>query len=90
MASIPKFIRHIFSGGWATDYGPTAETGMDNYGRVQLPFLVNAENVEYDLDGGPKKIGGATKLNSTEINSGAEVVGLFDYWRHCLPRQPVP
>lgn len=88
MTSRTKFIRHIFAGGWATDFGPTSEAAVDNLGRVNIPFLINAENVEYDLDGGPKKIGGTKKLNSTVLESGAIIRGLFDYWRQGTAGSP--
>lgn len=88
MTSRARFIRHVFAGGWATDFGPTSEAAVDELGRVNIPFLVNAENVEYDLDGGPRKIGGATKLNSTVLESGAEIRGLFDYWRQGTAGSP--
>jgi len=81
MTAKRKFIRHTFAGGWATDLGLTSESLADEAGRVSIPFLINAENVEYDLDGGPKKIGGATKLNATTVESGEEIRGLYDYWR---------
>lgn len=81
MSTDRAFIRKVFGGGWATDRGLTAETVPDDAGRLRIPFLINAENVEYDLDGGPKKIGGATKLNSTVIESGEEIRGIYDYWR---------
>jgi len=81
MTSRRSFIRHVFAGGWATDLGLTIESAADDLGRVNIPFLINAENVEYDLDGGPRKIGGATKLNSVTVESGEEIRGLYDYWR---------
>ena len=71
----------VFDGGWSTDLGLTMETLADEAGRIKIPFLIAAENVEYDLDGGPRKIGGATKLNSTVVESGEEIRGLYDYWR---------
>jgi hypothetical protein len=81
-------IRHLFGGGWATDYGPTVDISPDFSGkvggvtgRVVIPFLVDAENVLFELDGGPHKIGGATKVNSVQLASGAAITGLYDYWR---------
>ena len=69
MPTARRWVRKVFSGGWATDLGLTAESIPDESGRLGIPFLINAENVEYDLDGGPKKVGGATKLNSTVVES---------------------
>ena len=78
------FIRHLFEGGWSTDLGPSydvqpnvSDTGVAIIG---IPFLVRADNVIYELDGGPHKAPGATKLNSTAVESGAKIYGIFDYW----------
>ncbi len=81
MASKKQNFRHLFGGGWATDFGPSADVTPDAGGNVVFPFLVDAENVFYELDGGPHKIGGTTKLNSSVLESGAEIMGLFDFWR---------
>ncbi len=76
--------RLLFEGGWATDFGPTAHVGIGQDGTVRVPYLVDAENVVYDLDGGPKKIGGTERLNSTALQvgdaAGTVIRGLFDYW----------
>ena len=81
MASKAQTFRHLFGGGWATDFGPSANVSPSASGDVVLPFLVDAENVFFELDGGPRKIGGTTKLNSSAIASGAEIMGLADYWK---------
>lgn len=75
------FIRHIFQGGWSTDFGPTVDISPDNTGKVPIPFLIDVDNCFYELDGGPHKIGGTKKLNPTVIESGEQIRGLFDYWR---------
>ncbi len=74
-------IRHYFDGGWATDYGPTTDVTPNEAGHVAIPFLVDAENVYYELDGGPHKIGGTEKVNSSAVASGAVITGCYDYWR---------
>lgn len=74
-------IRHFFGGGFATDFGPTADVQIRGDGSVVIPFLVDAENCIYELDGGPRKIGGTTKGNSSAVASGATITGLYDYWR---------
>lgn len=74
-------IKFTFGGGWATDFGVSADIGPDGGGNINVPFLTDAENVYFDLDGGPIKIGGTQKINSTVINSGDEIRGLFDFWR---------
>ena len=81
MASKKQTFTHRFGGGWSTDFGPSADVGPDGAGNVVFPFLVDAENVFYELDGGPHKIGGTTKLNSSVLESGAEIMGLSDFWR---------
>jgi hypothetical protein len=66
--------RHFFGGGWATDFGPTVDVSPDQSGKVMIPFLTDAENCLYELDGAPHKIGGASKVNSF----GARVRGRGD------------
>lgn len=72
-------IRHFFSGGWATDLGPSTDVSPDQAGKVRIPFLWDAENVYFELDGGPHKIGGTEKLNSSAV--GAAIRGCYDYWK---------
>ena len=74
-------IRHKFGGGWATDLGPSVDVSQSQDGKVVIPFLVDAENCLFELDGGPRKIGGTTKVNSSAVSSGAVVTGVYDYWR---------
>jgi hypothetical protein len=73
--------RHFFGGGWATDFGPTVDVSPDQSGKVLIPFLTDAENCLYELDGAPHKIGGASKVNSSALESGAVVTGVYDYWK---------
>lgn len=74
-------IRHLFGGGWSTDFGPTVDVSPDQSGKITIPFLVDAEDCLFELDGGPHKIGGASKVNASALESGAEVTGVYDYWR---------
>lgn len=74
-------VRHKFMGGFATDFGNSVDSAPDQAGFLFIPFLVEAENVIFGLDGGPQKIGGTTKVNSTEMESGVAVNGVYDYWR---------
>jgi hypothetical protein len=67
-----------FGGGWATDYGPNFSGGGE---RISVPFLVTADNIMYELDGGPHKIGGAAKLNTVSLGATTAVRGLYDFWR---------
>lgn len=80
MASREVALRHVFNGGWATDFGVQAEVSGDG-GLVQIPWLLRAENVFYTLKGNPRKVGGTTKYNSTAIESGEEIRGMFEYVR---------
>ena len=80
-AAKTQTIRHLFQGGWATDFGPTVDVSPDQSGKVSIPFLVDAENCLFELDGGPHKMGGTSKLNSTALASGAAVTGVYDYWK---------
>lgn len=84
MAQRSAAIRHVFDGGLATDFGPIAEIGLESDimgTRVRIPWLVRAEDCYFQLDGSLRKIGGLSKVNSTEIASGEEIRGIFDYWR---------
>lgn len=81
MATKSITIRHLFGGGWATDLGPTADVSPDSSGKVIIPFLVDAEDLLFELDGGPRKIGGTTRVNSSALESAAKVMGVYDYWR---------
>jgi len=78
-----EIIRHVFDGGWATDFGQMAEVGIDQSGLVRVPFLAENRNNNFNLDGGTHKIGGTTRMNSTAAGHtpGDEVVGLYDYWK---------
>lgn len=81
MASRNLIMRHRIGGGWATDFGPTAEVDAREGGLISVPWLNEAMNVIFLLDGGVRKVGGTEKLNSTTLESGAEIRGIFDYWR---------
>lgn len=83
MANRQIFVRHLFGGGWATDFGPATDIlpqGQGNARILQLPFLLEADNVVYELDGGPHKAPGTVKLNSGALESGADIKGIFDFW----------
>ncbi len=76
-----QVIRHHFGGGWATDLGPTVDVSPDQSGKVTIPFLLTAQDCLYELNGGPHEIGGASRVNSSAVASGAVVMGVYDYWR---------
>src|SRR3990167_1943630 len=79
MTTASTFIRHVIGGGWATDFGGSADVSIQ--GNVaSIPFLATADNIQWKLNGGFDKCGGTSKLNSTVFESGAEVYGMYDYW----------
>ena len=73
-------FRHVFQGGWATDFGPATDVSPDQNNVFRVPFLVDADNCLFELSGGINKIRGTTKLNSTVISGSEEVLGLWDFW----------
>jgi len=81
MPSANQTIRHIFDGGWATDFGSSAEVTAGPDGLIRIPFLTESLNTFYELDGATHKIGGTLRMNTTAAGSGAEVIGLYDFWR---------
>lgn len=74
-----RTIIHQFGGGWAPDFGPTVSVSPDEAGNLVIPFLTEADNVLFELDGGPHKVGGTSRINSSALESGATIMGLFDY-----------
>ena len=75
MPSPRKILPLPFKGGWSTSLGPQA---------ADVTHLLAAENVYYELDGGFRKIPGATALNSvalTEASLPVTVMAMFDYWK---------
>ena len=75
MPSRRQTLRHLFGGGWASDYGPAAEVQIREDGVVILPFLVNAEDLFFEFDGGPHKIGGATKQRLAALKAQGKKLG---------------
>lgn len=73
-------IRHVFDGGWAPDRSPRTLAGPDASGLVRIPYLTTAENMIYELDGGPRKAPGTTKVHAAALESGAAIVGCYDAW----------
>jgi len=80
MASKRQNLTVRFGGGWVADVGPSINVGPSQSGDLTMPFLTTAQNIFYEPDGAPHKVPGTTKLNSSVLESGAEVMGLFDYW----------
>jgi hypothetical protein len=78
------FVRHLFGGGYATDLGPSWDGAPQGGGfgaaQIVIPYLTTADNVMFDLDGGPTKSPGTVKINATALESGAQIRGCYDYW----------
>jgi hypothetical protein len=83
MAANPNqiIVNHIVGGGWATDFGEISDVAPDANGNVTVPFLVDARNILFTLDGGIRKMPGTAKLNASALESGAVIKGMFDYWQ---------
>ncbi len=88
MPTNSRFLRHLFAGGWSTDSGPSTEQPIGEGDIIQLPFLVEAENVVFEFDGGPHKAPGTSRLNSGALESGAAIKGLTDYWKQGTAASP--
>lgn len=80
MTSRTLTVNHFFDGGWATDFSPIVDIALSQDLRFRIPFLVDAENIIYELDGAPRKMPGTTHLNGAALESGAKIRGLFDFW----------
>ena len=81
MSSKRQLVRHLWGGGWVSDVGMSINSGISQSGDFVFPYLVTAQNIFYEPDGAPHKIPGTTKLNSSVMETGAEVMGVFDYWK---------
>jgi len=80
MPTRTQHITHRFGGGWAPDYGKLVSDLPTQTGSVSIPFTLEAKNIFWNLDGGFKQVGGTAKT-SLVLESGAEIMGLYDYWR---------
>lgn len=74
-------VTHRFGGGWAPDFGKLVTTPVPQSRQMEIPYVIEAKNIFWNLDGGYQSIGGATRTPDTQLESGAEVYGLFDYWK---------
>jgi len=78
MGSRDLDLRHFFNGGWATDFAINADVPPDKLGRVNIPYLLQAKNTIYELDGSPHKMPGTLRLNSSALDG--PVRGLTDFF----------
>lgn len=84
MSSRNAFILHTLDGGWATDTDPVVtDLPRPGDGQISVPFLPEAENIEYSLPRGVRKVGGTVRVDPSDIVSATTTVtGLYDYWRY--------
>lgn len=78
---------HRFGGGWATSIGSTVDLAPDASGQLTIPYLLQADNCFYELDGSPHKEFGTVALNAAiEANP---IRGLFDFWVNAVTQHRV-
>ena len=80
MTEKSQYVKLVFGGGWAEDFGPTADAAQIEGNQIVVPWLTAAEDCIYLLDGGTRKSPGTSKLNSSALQSGADIMGIFDAW----------
>src|SRR5437773_576394 len=68
-------------GGVSTELGPSAPSGQKGDGTVSVPWLIEAQNVIFNLDGWVQKMPGAANVNSIATGATDAVMGIADYWR---------
>ncbi len=83
-----RWIKHVFGGGWASDFGESSYNAPNQGGIVTVPYLTTAKNLVYELDGSIRKMPGTAKLNSVQVGSGAAIMGIHDYWRQGVGGSP--
>lgn len=89
MPSRLTHIEHVFGGGWAPDNGAMAPVSVEKDGRCVIPWLMDADNLEYEADGTPHKIGGVNQLTAAVLEGGVPVRGLYDFWRQGTSGSPL-
>ena len=77
MATRNPRIQHILGGGLASDLGASAQVQPQGNVAV-IPFLREAKDIWFTLDGGVEKVGGTSLIGPT-IGSDA-IDSMFDYW----------
>lgn len=80
-----QWINHQFTGGWATDFGKTFY-GNPEGGTLALPWLNQAENIQYTLDGKIQKAPGSRSFLFAspplrDLAGDTNIRGLYDYTR---------
>jgi hypothetical protein len=83
-------IEHVFGGGWAPDYGAMAVVSIEKDGRCEIPWLMNADNLEFEADGTPHKMAGVFRDRSlAALEAGASIRGIHDFWRQGTAGSPL-
>jgi len=82
-------IEHVFGGGWAPDYGAMAHVEIGKDGRCEIPWLMDAEDVEFEMDGSARKLYGYDNLYLVALEGGAAIRGLYDFWRQGTAGSPI-
>lgn len=80
MAAPDTPIRHLISGGFASDRGNLAEVELEG-SAIRIPFFTRLENFYFEKNSSLHKIGGTSKYNATTIDSGEEIRGMLEYVR---------
>lgn len=80
-------LRHQWGGGIATDLGELADLGASGT-HASVPYLIEADNAFFELNGSIRKAGGTSKYNSTTIESGEDIRGMFEYVRQGTAGSP--
>lgn len=75
-----RIITHRFSGGWAPDFGKLVSALPTQTSEANIPYVLDAKNIFWNLDGGVRKVGGTDYIGSG-MEGGAVVYGVYDYWR---------
>ena len=76
-----QVIRMSFGGGWATDFGPTAEVRVGGDGTVVVPFLKTADNVRFTVDGGVVDFHDTVTYRAMMFTGVPNLVWVFGYFR---------
>jgi len=77
MASQSGRARYALAGGLASDFGSSVQVTSDG-GLIAIPFLLEAKDIYYTLNGGVRKIGGTERLGAAFGTGGID--SLHDYW----------
>lgn len=77
MAEGSAHLVHVLGGGLASDFG-TLAPARPSSGVVTVPYLLEADNVLFLLDGGFRQIGGTQKINSVALGAGVD--SIYDFW----------